>query len=768
MNRNTKLMVVLCCLSTLMAGSARADLMAHWRLDDGVGATALDSSGNERHAQMEGAPIWGVGALDGALETSLGNYLVVPGYTGVLGAEPRSCTAWINTTQNNGVIFGWGLITNGTKWIVRVNSGGQLRCEVDGGFQFANTSLLDGEWHHVAAVLTPEAPNVEDVLLYVDGVHDGTSSISARAVNTIEDMDVTLGQNPHSLATRPFVGLLDDMRVYNQALTEEELQAVMLGKGPGVATELAGQPSPEDEVVDVPRDAVLTWVAGEFAATHDVYFGESFDDVNAADGGSDLLVGVGLSDTRYDVGRLEFGQSYYWRVDEVNSPPDNTVFKGDIWSFEVEPIGYPIEDIQVTASSAHDQDMIPEKTIDGSGLNELDLHNSQATDMWLSGMGDPTPSIQYTFDQAYKLHELWVWNSNQLVESFVGLGAKDVIIEISENGTDWTLLEGTPPFAQAPGAVGYAHNTTIDFGGAVARHVKLGIQSGYGFLPQFGLSELRFFYIPTFAREAQPADGDTADGVDVVLNWRSGREAAAHEVYLGTDPGALTLAATVQDSSYAPAALDYATTYYWQIMEVNEAEDPGAYAGPLWRFDTPAYGIVDDFEAYDDTCNRIFFAWQDGLGHNGGEDVDNCSEPSYNGNGSGSIVGHAIAPFAERSIVNSGNQSMPLAYDNSGGGASEASLALESQDWTASGIKTLSLAFHGTTGNTGELYIKINSTKLGYDGAATDIGMEAWQVWNIDLAGADGDLSNVTSLAIGVDGAGASGMLYVDDIRVLP
>ena len=170
MSHKVKLTLLFCCLSILITSSARADLMAYWRLDDGQGTIALDSSGNERHAQMEGSPIWGEGMLEGALEASLGNYLVVPGYTGVLGAEPRSCTAWIRTEQASAVIFGWGLISNGTKWIVRVNDGvGQLRCEVDGGFQFANTSLIDNEWHHVAAVLTPEAPNVEDVLLYVDG-----------------------------------------------------------------------------------------------------------------------------------------------------------------------------------------------------------------------------------------------------------------------------------------------------------------------------------------------------------------------------------------------------------------------------------------------------------------------------------------------------------------------------------------------------------------------------------------------------------------------
>ena len=70
--------------------------------------------------------------------------------------------------------------------------------------------------------------------------------------------------------------------------------------------------------------------------------------------------------------------------------------------------------------------------------------------MWLSGMGDAAPSIQYEFDKAYKLHEMWVWNSNQLIESFVGIGVKDVVIEYSLDGTEWMTLENVPQFAQAP------------------------------------------------------------------------------------------------------------------------------------------------------------------------------------------------------------------------------------------------------------------------------------------------------------------------------
>ena len=89
---------------------------------------------------------------------------------------------------------------------------------------------------------------------------------------------------------------------------------------------------------------------------------------------------------------------------------------------------------------------------------------------------------------------MWIWNSNQAIEGFIGLGAKDVTIETSIDGETWTTLEGTPPFAQATGLPDYTHNTTIDFMGAAAQYVRLTINSVYGFLPQVSLSEVRFYY----------------------------------------------------------------------------------------------------------------------------------------------------------------------------------------------------------------------------------------------------------------------------------
>jgi hypothetical protein len=110
---------------------------------------------------------------------------------------------------------------------------------------------------------------------------------------------------------------------------------------------------------------------------------------------------------------------------------------------------------------------------------------------------------------------------------------------------------------------------------------------------------------------------------------------------------------------------------------------------------------------------------------------------------------------------------MPLFYDNTDTSTSEAELSL-AQDWTASGIKTLTLHFQGAAGNSGLLYVKINGVKVAYPGDAGDIAGSDWLAWSIDLPAVGADLSQVVSLAIGIEGAGATGVVYFDDIELRP
>ena len=254
----------------------------------------------------------------------------------------------------------------------------------------------------------------------------------------------------------------------------------------------AQKPNPADKATDVLRDVVVSWTPGREAQKHDVYFGTVFDNVNNASRTSPLgvLVSQGQDANSYDpAGLLALGQTYYWRIDEIDA--SSKVTKGNVWSFTVEPIAYPIKNITATASSVQSAETGPGKTVDGSGLAN-DLHSTTAEHMWLSDVAVPLPAwIQYEFDRVYKLRELWVWNSNQLVEGTLGVGAKDVTIEISTDGAAWTLLSDTQ-FARGTGLSGYAHNTVVDLKGVVAKYVRLTIKSNWaGILSQTGLSEVR-------------------------------------------------------------------------------------------------------------------------------------------------------------------------------------------------------------------------------------------------------------------------------------
>jgi hypothetical protein len=218
--------------------------------------------------------------------------------------------------------------------------------------------------------------------------------------------------------------------------------------------------------------------------------------------------------------------------------------------------------------------------------------------------------------------------------------------------------------------------------------------------------------------------------------------------------------------------VNYDTTYYWSITEVNEAETPAAYAGSVWSFTTPAYGIVDDFESYNDIdppdleSYTIWDGWLDGF------------EISENG----ALVGYDPAQqnsYTEQTIVHSGNQSMPFEYNN-GVGKSEATLTLtDRRDWTEKGLETLAIWYIGDAANAAEtMYVVLNlNVSAGVDNDNPNAAQAAdWTEWKIDLqafANKGVNLANVNSITLGLGNranptAGGSGMLFFDDIRLYP
>jgi hypothetical protein len=261
-----------------------------------------------------------------------------------------------------------------------------------------------------------------------------------------------------------------------------------------------------------------------------------------------------------------------------------------------------------------------------------------------------------------------------------------------------------------------------------------------------------------------------------ILSWGVGEAAASHEVYFGTDEDAVKNADTsspeykgtrdLGSESYEPGQLDWDTTYYWRVDEVNDANPDSPWVGNVWEFTTANFLIVDDFELYNDInpdepeSNRIFLTWVDGF--------DN---PAING----SIVGYANPPFTEQTIVHSGNQSMPFAYDNAVG-KSEATMTLTyPRDWTENGVNRLTIWFRGDAANVAEpMYVALNDNAVVTHDNPEAALSPTWTEWNIDLtrfADQGVNLANVNSITLGLGNransiAGGAGMMYFDDIRL--
>ena len=607
----------------------------------------------------------------------------------------------------------------------------------------SNADVVIDEWIHVGTV---RDTSTGEMTIYINGefdnsiVHGNTGPLDANPI-------LAIGSNV--LDNRYYNGLIDDVQIYDVPVPASEMPAIM----GGLKRKMASRPMPADGATDVAPDIVLSWKTSREAVERDVYFGTSFEDVNTATRANPLgvLVSEGQVANTYDPeGVLDFGQTYYWRIDEVNGAPDHTIFKGEVWTFMAEPVAYPIEDIIVTTNMIPSPGPVLENIINGSGLNPDDQHSTNPDLMWAGMPNGTDPAyIEFEFPGLYRLHEALIWNYNMAFELVLGLGCKEVTVEHSQDGVDWTVL-GDMVFAQGTASSDYEANTTLAFEGAAVKYVRFTMHSSFGGKDTYGLSEVRFLYIPAYAREPEPVDGAANVALDTILSWRSGRGATSHEVYLSTDPNAPALAATTTEASYA-ASLDLESTYYWNV---DEDDGTAVWAGDAWSFSTQEYIEVDGFETYTDDIEAgetVWQTWIDGL-----DDTSN----------GGGMVGHDPSPFAELRIVRTGAQSMPFYFDNaSASDISETDRTFAApQDWTIGGVQSLSLWFYGDSHNTGRLYVKINDTKVVYDGDAEAIRVSQWQPWNIDLSTA-GDLSNVRLLTIGVEGAG-TGLVLIDDIRL--
>jgi len=336
-------------LGLTLTSMTSAEIVGWWKLDEMSGDTAFDSSGNELHGILGNEPYnpeWASGFQGGALEFELGDYVDLGNPDALnFGTSDWTLSAWITlNVKGQGEDFICPIIGNGGDW-----TGGKRYCltvnEVTEGcvtfttdddvtkVQVMGTVIVnDGNWHHIAA--TREGTTLS---IYIDGVLDGTNpdvpaGYDLSGTSQYNAYIGTVTDNRDGLLHKFYRdGRIDDVRIFNIAKKENEIAYVMRDN-----PLIAWYPNPDNGQTSVPYDAAAGWKAGIYATSHDVYFGTLFDDVNEASATNplDVLVAQNLEELTYTpAGLLEFGQTYYWRIDEVNDAEPNSPWKGDVWSF---------------------------------------------------------------------------------------------------------------------------------------------------------------------------------------------------------------------------------------------------------------------------------------------------------------------------------------------------------------------------------------------------------------------------------------------------
>jgi len=723
MTRLTIICISFIIVSLMFAGQSYAEvnsenILGIWLLDEGNGNIAEDSSGNGHDGTIMGAPDWVDGQSGKALEFTGSSTYVNCGNPEAFNVEVFSVSFWYNLPSIqywNHMISRGSHVASGTPG--SVNWGVMMYDQAE---RILFETFNDTGWTGITADTT--SGQWHHVVATFDGAtmqlyHDGVlaSTTSGAGVFLDESRPFVIGARSDAGSAGGFyIGSIDEVGYFNIVLTPENIEIIM---SYGLAAIIGGQPlarrpNPEDGAIHADTWVTLGWRVGDFALSHDVYIGDNFDAVN--EGAEGTFVG---------------NQAANFLV-----------------------IGFP--------GFAYPQGLVPGTTyywrIDE--LNDADPNSPWKGDVWSFSI---PPKTAYSPDPADSAESVDVdvklrWTG--------GFGSKVHYVYFGDNFDDVNnatggLPQGSTDYTPGPLKMARTYYWRVDEFDIFATHKG----DVWSFVTEGAVESLN------------PANGDVGVTQTPILTWTRGVYGASHEIYFGTDADAVKNADTsspeykssgnLGSESYDPGQLEWNTIYYWRIDEANSTNPDSPWTGPLWSFATADFLIIDDFESYNDldpadpASNRIFIAWLDG----------------YDDPANGSLVGFDTPPFAEQTIVHSGNQSMPFAYDN-GVGKSEATLTLTSnRDWTVNGLDTLTIWFRGEGTNAAEnLYVALNGSAVVNHNNPNAALRATWTRWDIKLqAFADQgvNLTNVTSITLGLGNranptAGGAGMMYFDDIRL--
>jgi N-acetylneuraminic acid mutarotase len=207
--------------------NAISGLVGWWKFDETNGTIANDSSGYERHANMIGfdsnQSYWTSGKIGGSLTfDGVNDYAEVQGFYGINGLNPRTISAWIKTDSNNSNIMGWGRSSAGKEWKLSI-SNGKFRTSVWSGGVFGSNAADINDWVYIASILPSESSASSQIMHYFNGNLE-ILEIQEFSIFTGNDYTIKIGTNMN--AGGKMNGAIDDLRLYDRALSAAEVQAL--------------------------------------------------------------------------------------------------------------------------------------------------------------------------------------------------------------------------------------------------------------------------------------------------------------------------------------------------------------------------------------------------------------------------------------------------------------------------------------------------------------------------------------------------------------
>ncbi|GAH67461.1 unnamed protein product, partial [marine sediment metagenome] len=207
------------------------DIVGYWHFDEGTGTSTYDASGNDNTGTFVSSPTWQSGSSCKAGQclsfNGSSDYIIGSGSSlNFQNKKEITLEAWFKI---DGGIENHAIINNGFNvyaYLMDIESG-KVRFVIDmdwgsGGKDIYSTTntLRDNKWHHVVSVLESSSAT-SSMKIYVDGDLETTKELSSYNIS-LSSNNFGIGQRQYG---RHFNGLIDEVRIYNRALTASEISA---------------------------------------------------------------------------------------------------------------------------------------------------------------------------------------------------------------------------------------------------------------------------------------------------------------------------------------------------------------------------------------------------------------------------------------------------------------------------------------------------------------------------------------------------------------